>query len=363
MKRFLIFCLVSTASLLGGLFSYVAWKAYDSPPRLNTPAPLTSIIIPDPVLGFDLRPNLVDYHSTNLSQFWIYTNKNGVRVSRRDESHLQHADIITLGDSQSFGYAIDNTKTFTSHLSKRFGVPVANLAVPGHGSLAALYRLDRFGHLKPRIIIYGIFYDSFDRSLNRCYPGFSLLCISGPYLEEDRTDGFRVVPPGDNKAAISATAGYLRYMTSAPADQNFTADFGWSLGKVLDTIGRATGLVETYRKEFPEGVYIRSAEFTISLANRRANEMGAQLVLLFIPNYFVTPIQPVPRFLVRIAKDLDLSLIDATPALVEIKNANPDNPKVLEVPGDGHLTAEAHFAISNLIAKYIQEAKLLDRAR
>ncbi|MGH6661076.1 MAG: hypothetical protein ACREB6_06030 [Rhodospirillales bacterium] len=360
MKRALAVSLVAAAALVGGFVAYVAWKAHDAPPRLGLPAPLGSIVAADPALGFALKPGLAVHHPTNAGRFWIFTNGDGLRVPRADASRLKAAAIVTLGDSQSFGYGIEDAQTYTSFLGRRFGAPTANLSVPGYNAVSALLALDRFRHLGPRVVVYGLYYGLFERNLNRCYPGFSILCISVPHLAGDGAGGLRVVPPDDNGAALYATGGYLRY-ASSPAEHDFAGDFRWTLWKTLGDLGRAVGVAATYRKEFPERDIARSMRFVLSLARRKAGEMGASLVLLYIPNYFVEPIAAAPEFLAGIARDLGLPLLDAAPALTAIKRANPRDPKVLEVAGDGHLTAAAHAAIGGLVADHLAANGLLDR--
>ncbi len=352
-----LYAKIITAWVFISLAAFVVWRAYYHPPRLNLPAPLTPIMTTDERSGYTLRPNLSIHYPTNSDQFWIHTDSSGIRVSEPNGTSLNSAEIIAIGDSQTFGHAIENHETYLAQLGKRLNVKVANLGVSGYSSLSALERLERFRHLKPRLIIFGLYHKAtITRNLNPCYPGFSLFCISVPHLDRDET-----APPSDNTISLKATGGYLHYKSS-PKEHSFVKDVFWTAVFETNRLSEIIGLTKSYRKDVlsqrPQ-IYRSTVNRTLAMVKERADRLGTKLIVLHIPYYQGPEIEPMAKEVKESADSLSLSLIDSVPVLQAIKDANPNNPKILEVPGDGHLTAAAHAAISELIAEHILAFNLL----
>jgi hypothetical protein len=86
----------------------------------------------------------------------------GYRNLRRPEV----AEIVTLGDSQTWGPSDDFRESWPALLSKGIGHPVYNMALPGYGPGHYLLQLDEALSLKPKLLIVAPyfgndFYDSF----------------------------------------------------------------------------------------------------------------------------------------------------------------------------------------------------------
>ena len=86
----------------------------------------------------------------------IFIDKNGFRVNSIEENIVK-PEIITIGDSQTFGHGISNGDTWPNLLAKATGLTIGNWGVWGYGMThynPLFIRLTK--NFKPRYVVYGL---------------------------------------------------------------------------------------------------------------------------------------------------------------------------------------------------------------
>ena len=98
-------------------------------------------LIADPVLGAKLAP------------FTRGHDANGFR----NDSAPQHADIVALGDSQTWGVNAERQDAWPQQLSKSSGRSVYNMGLGGFGPVQYKFLVPQALRLTPRIIVVGLY--------------------------------------------------------------------------------------------------------------------------------------------------------------------------------------------------------------
>ncbi|MBF0520680.1 MAG: hypothetical protein HQK92_13280 [Nitrospirae bacterium] len=88
-----------------------------------------------------------------LSPECVGLDKRGYRNS----AALEKADIVTIGDSQTFGYNASINKTWPAQLSTLTGQSVYNMSVMAYGPVHYLVLMDEALKLSPKAIVVGIY--------------------------------------------------------------------------------------------------------------------------------------------------------------------------------------------------------------
>ncbi|BBM85643.1 SGNH/GDSL hydrolase family protein [Candidatus Uabimicrobium amorphum] len=107
------------------------------------------------VLGFPIE-NKVDHpilgHTIRLSYPSI--DADGFR----NPKVLKQADIVTIGDSHTYGQNATSLDTWPQQLGKLTNQTVYNLGIGGYGILQYYYLLDRAIEMKPKTIVVGLLF-------------------------------------------------------------------------------------------------------------------------------------------------------------------------------------------------------------
>ena len=87
---------------------------------------------------------------------YIFIDKNGFRINSPEENII-NPEIITIGDSGTFGHGIPNADTWPSLLAKSTSLSVGNLGVWGYGMQNYDYLITNLvKNFKPKYLIYGM---------------------------------------------------------------------------------------------------------------------------------------------------------------------------------------------------------------
>src|SRR4030095_14149748 len=89
--------------------------------------------------------------------FDIYTDNRGARVDGPGQQSAARYDIMTLGDSFTWAYALANQDSYAARWGRELGASVANFALASYGTTQALQILERNLDLRPRVGVEGIF--------------------------------------------------------------------------------------------------------------------------------------------------------------------------------------------------------------
>jgi len=84
-------------------------------------------------------------------------SKEGDQNGFRNEKALKQADIVTLGDSQTFGDNVSREDSWPQQLALMTNRSVYNFGIGGYGSLQYCYLIDEVIKLCPRHIILGLY--------------------------------------------------------------------------------------------------------------------------------------------------------------------------------------------------------------
>jgi lysophospholipase L1-like esterase len=166
--------------LLGGLASLAAITGSELALRVLAPQPASwmDIFRRHPTLPiFGVAPNLARFADTGESQWHVYTDAHGLRVSAQGRAIKPRAlDLLAIGDSFTFGYAVEYEDSIPARLDAMAGDRwrVINAGQPAYGP--AQYRM-HLEHLlasgfEPRAIVLVLFAgnDLFDAMIDKDQP-------------------------------------------------------------------------------------------------------------------------------------------------------------------------------------------------
>ncbi len=340
-SKTLLLVLVSTAaSVLAG----IAIAAYLTIPSIPLISEGDRLLVFDPEIG--ARPNPSSHarriypavRDRQTFAFDIYTDDRGARVDGPGQRSPAQVDVLVVGDSFSWGYALANPETYARHLARELGTGVSNFAMAAYGTTQSLQMLRRNGDLKPKLIVYGIIAHHFERNVMPCLPSYYPFCFDASHVTWNAAGEPYIAPPESN--------GVRRFQRHLAGD--FTNPVTWLTHGVDVIRGRIEYAQATYstptdrKKEEALGYLLREME-------RSAKAIGAKLLVVYLPtNYYSAP-EALPRLIG------DIRLLDLTQAF----RRERDKGANLYIVGDGHPNRAAHELISREIAKYVRENGLL----
>jgi len=339
-KTALLVLASTAASVLVG----IAIASYLTIPRIPLLSEGSHLLVFDPEIGATANPSS---HARRIYPavadrqpfaFDIYTDDRGARVDGPGQRSPEHVDVLVIGDSFSWGYALANEETYGRHLARELDTDVSNLAMAAYGTTQSLQVMRRHRDLKPKLVVYGIIAHHMERNVSPCLPSYYPFCFSASHVAWNAAEEPLIAPPQSN--------GVRRFQRHLAGD--FLDPVAW-LTHGVDVIrgriefGRAAyGTPTDAKKEEALGFLLREMQ-------RSAKEMGAELLVVYLPtNYY-----SAPEALQRVIGDI--RLLDLTEAFQreKAKGAN------LYIVGDGHPNQGAHELISREIAKYVRDNGLL----
>lgn len=115
----------------------------------------------DDEIGWVLKPRVLSgvSHRSRLTGEVFYdvevtTNALGFR-SATAEDPIAAGSILAVGDSWTFGVAVNYGESYPAQLSARLKMPVANLGVPAHGTAQTILLLERqAARLRPKVVVH-----------------------------------------------------------------------------------------------------------------------------------------------------------------------------------------------------------------
>ncbi len=354
-RIWIVLSLLVTAVFIAAA-AIIVYAANTCPARLRERMPST--IQADPALGYTLRSDLAVRMPVGNGEIHVYTNPQGIRVGTPGAGRINHAAIVAVGDSQTFGN-VEYPDSYPALLGKALGVSAVNLGVSGYGLVSAIERYEHFAALKPQVVVLGFYFDSLDRALSPCYPGITLpgACMSVPHVAVGEDGAPRVVGPKDNAAVIEA----LRARFDRPPGKSLlpvpSRDFCWSIRTQIVRYLPAGGPFSMLRSRGRDTSRLRKiAEFLFARLNGEVVRNGGRLIVLYIPNYAGAAVSPAPAYLRDAARDLGVPFLDLTPVL---KKAKEQAPGAIMIPADGHLTPWANTLVAQALADEIRRSRLL----
>lgn len=118
----------------------------------------------------------------------------------RNASALQKADLVILGDSQSYGFGLDAKSAWPERLKEISGqgLSVYNMALPGYGPVQQLLLMDRALAMRPKRIIYAFY------AGNDFYEAYAMVYDSQkrPDLKTAQPDVLKSISEAENRKKI-----------------------------------------------------------------------------------------------------------------------------------------------------------------
>ncbi len=140
----------------------------------------------DPVLGHTILERAHGFSLSDGRLFSYYYGDLGERISDPSESKNDTTpDVVIIGSSISWGQGVKNPNTLASVLRRDTDLKTINLSVPGASTLYSALRLEKFPHLRPKVIVYVFYDDHLYRNIRECFPADAPLCVRLPIVEKD----------------------------------------------------------------------------------------------------------------------------------------------------------------------------------
>ena len=191
---------LTIASLLLG----IEVAAYLTVPGIAMASEGDALVIFDPEIGAVANPSSHNRRiypaikDRKAFTFDVYTNERGARVDGPGERSPARVDILTIGDSFTWGYHLENPQTYASTLGRKLEASVSNLAMASYGGTQSLQVLRRNRDLAPKLIVYGMIAHHFERNVMPCAPSYYPFCFDVSHIASDEQGKPRIAPPWSN---------------------------------------------------------------------------------------------------------------------------------------------------------------------
>lgn len=286
--------------------------------------------------GLSARPwQRTELHAPRA--FVVRTDARGLRVAEARTPSIDRADVLLVGCSFAFGWGVSYEETVGARLARATGKVVANGSVPGGSGTTATLALRRLGELRPSVVVYPIIEDHLRRHVSACAPVPLFGCVPAPHVES-RGDLVLVPAPASTEA-----------FDEALARGRLLAANRWIDAPRIAAIALGAGLhvARTRIAPSPPPPPAQQAlAFVLTGLRARAEALGAELVVLFVPERLDGSLDHAPSE-IRGAVPDGVTFVDASPVVAELARRPSDGP--LFFVGDGHPTARTHAALADLL--------------
>jgi len=343
----LVLTLVSTtiALLIGieGAAYLTVW-----PPAMSSEG--DSLVLFDPEIGMVAHPSAHTRHIYPAIAdrapfvFDIYTNDRGARVDGPGLRSAPHYDIITIGDSFTWAYALANQDSYASRLARDLHASVTNFAMASYGTTESLQLLKRNLDLKPKLVIYGIIAQHLERNVWPCAPSYYEFCLDVSHVAWDDHDKPYIAPPVSN--------GVRRMQ--AHMSRDFLDPVSWLTHGADVILGRIYN-VWSQQQEPGEAKKEEAALFLLREMNRAVTANGARLLVVFLPTNYYGPPAALSGIIDKVGGGV--RFLDVTGRFERNKKEGGPN---LYIVGDGHPSSAGHALIAHEIAGYVRREGLLE---
>ncbi|MBK8162986.1 MAG: hypothetical protein IPK65_07540 [Gammaproteobacteria bacterium] len=366
--------LLLTTTLVALLFVELALHLLGIPPRQ-----LTQEMIRDDIL--------VNRMPTDYPEI----DGKGFRNGKSEVSG--HVDIVTLGDSHTYGYNVPMSDNWPSQISRLTGQSVYNMGIGGYGILQYAYLVDRAMEFKPRHIMLGLYLANDLKDICYAYrmapywkenystEELNLAYCDAADVKDARTENAHSENSSPGIAEILKNSHlWALWDRAKPALERTLVKRSMNKYIVVDDDKNSTLISRYLVKEHgkymdPEETEVsRSLEATKKIIRRMAeksNRAGATLVIMFIPSkelafhdYLRDRNINLPDYyekafeneiflkseLSAFLNTLDIPTVDAAPAVISALN---ESGEIYTKDDDGHpVTAGYHAYATAMYQNY-----------
>jgi hypothetical protein len=332
-------------ALTAGAALFALWiAAYQSLPVIGGYVHGDPLLVYDPELGFAPRPNSVSKVDGAAGLWNVYTDRRGARVSAPGAQTPDHADIVVVGCSFTWGLSLENEQTFVHKIGQALHVPVANLSMGGYSTVQALQLLRRNLDLAPKLVIYPFIYDHRRRNVLLCGPSAFPVCMDAPHVVLDANGNPSIVPPAAD--GIRRTELYAKNLTQG------LDPLTW----VAHGVDVVRGRVQQWRSDkaaLNDNLQVRGLDRALEEMKRATDAAGAKLLVVLM--YYKG--SAIPPGLPDTIRRLNLDVLDLEPAYHRYESV-PGRPP-LHPATDAHPTAAGHQLIADELVAHIRNARVL----
>lgn len=320
--------------------------------RWRQPRELTS---PDPHLGFTTTPNYESGNQWAGRIIWVYTDNRGARAAGPDTVVPNTLDIVAVGSEETFGIGVEHDETYIARLGKQLGWTAGNFGISDQNGVAALLTMERLRTLKPKVIVYGFWHVHLERNVNIFAGVGGPICREVPAIVGHPP---RIRLPAKAYFDHELVLEWNREAKYLQLENSFWLRLKWKLIRKLMDMRRQIHAKSPSNEE-TEAEMIEGGCFMLSRMNQAAEEIGAKLVVVYIPPYDGRPTRGLRRQILTALKELRHTiLVDMSqPFGQELSQG-----RALAVPGLGTPNPRAHEIIADAVAEALEREGVVGSA-
>ena len=333
-KRFFIAAMPSIIALASTVFPLEYYLRSTASPQLRCMLDVASIMHRENGKGLVLKPGITQRITlaTEESTFAVTIDSSGYRSNDNSIRPDQQPNILMLGDSQTFGYGVNDRETLPSNLERELGVRVINSGFrSGSCTTAQCIYLRDFGlQQDPDLVVLNFYtgndledthYYSFDSRDNQGFP--ENLKVPGGWI-----------PPVLKRTAIYQNFGLRVIPSLLKRDAQKKID---SARLQVKEIQKDQASPDLARKiNFPLDLEWEVAEQDILAMKHLCEKNNIPFVVILIPQELPQPLirRAISDKLISFCEKEEIPILDLEPLF--LSDGHSDS---YFFPLDGHLTA------------------------
>src|SRR5262249_33280518 len=305
---------------------------------------------PHPVRSFTLQPCQSRVYSVSAS---VNIDCRGFRTNGQDESAGGSPLILSLGDSFTFGFGVDNSETWPARLEailRKRGCPTARVINAGTISYGVFQELDllieQLRSLKPHVVIHGLYWNDYQSAHPPRAGDPPVLTPEGLFV-------------WDNPVVDSWGRGWAKWVLG----HSSVATLAYFASRRLEKRADATEGYAAEYERFVRGRLDPSVLSPIADFYRRFESLGREHS--FVPYVVVTPSvnvlepggaleNPYRRFVVAQLDGLGIPYVDGYALWTR---ARLGSSTFLPQGADAHLSARGYRMLAEAIAVRLLQSK------
>ena len=314
---------------------------------------MPTVAIPDPYLGFTYPAFYEGEIDRGDTDFTYTTDEHGFR---NPSPWPDTAEVVIVGDSQAFGYGVEDHEAWARLLAEGLDARVVNLGLIGAAPQQYTRLLERYGlALSPRVVLYSLFPGN-DVNDERLFYRWLEAGSPGNY---DVWRFFRGRRPGEGNLLVRwMQKSYLVALARA-GRRNVSSRFTGQTLEVADG-GRLrlapTAYESVVRRTQPADPDFGRAIESVLTADSLAREAGSAFLVILVPTkeevYLPLLDEPTPELVAPFAEELatrGIQVFDPTPAFRE----TAERGETLFFEIDGHPNAAGNRLLSDVVRAYL----------
>jgi len=287
----------------------------------------------------------------------VYFDPNGIRVGNKNDEVKNQVDILVLGESNTWGQGVNYNETYAAIVGERLNMNVANLGLIGSNGVQSLLLLRRYLKFKPKLIIYGFWEEHLLSNIQRCPNIDSPVCLGRPIIKRFHRKTLQVSLPKGAKLALKQYVNWYRD-SSLGTDLPLLRKWYWKIRlafrviaeRHIDNLKRGSGYQKLNSSSKKWNYAIDASKYVVSEMKELADSVGAKLVIVYLPIFFMEEINSLPIELQAHMKNLDVIFVDMGPTWYTKKN----NGENFYFTKDLHLNQKGHSDVSERIVSSLK---------